>query len=832
MAEFIPHEAPAHEASRLPVAPPARLIGRDITLARIYTQIKDNKPVLVLGSPGIGKTALAATLASAYTERPGGVLYLLCGGDTLSELVVRVGRGLQVREAMTTENPLNAITPIAAALKETQPLLVLDGALDVEAVTEFVQRCASDIPVLLVADDELEGAWIPLRLGKLEPDQAVALFKQAAGIDSPDLDQEIGELASALNFTPFSLVIAAGAVQAGKITPRAFLESLPAIPGSSINAQLLALTGAFRALNSAQQGLMMITGAVFTGSATADMLSLIGGAPPEAIRSAMSQLVARHLVEETHRYGQSFYRMHPTTHTFMQTWLKGADRLDSLRAKVRDSVLQYARQHSAQGSRGQNALAAEMELFLATASWAADNGDRDTAAQLADAMMKAGTFVRERGYVYELLLLRRLSTSSTSAFPAYGVAPAAPDEDEEDEALDDIASAADEPSGDDEPEGTGDAIPATLLEGADDEEDGEEDVLNGEDEDEAVLTPAAHSEIAPLPFDSPIRPPAVDRRPEIEALLAEAKASEQASESDEALKTYAEALILQEGMGDNAGLLTTLESMARVAARSGSYQAAVTYANRGVRLAEEVNDGHNKPRLLALLGDARVQLGEPGEAAIAYEQALALVRERADRRAEGVLLFKLGFAQLDEKDTNEALATWQQALALFKSEGRRDYEGRALGGIGTAYSELARWPEAIDHFTQAVSIARSTGDEAELVLELSNLAYALVQNQQLGPAVTRYRQALHIAFESAEDGAIVNTIVELARLLVESPRYLGIAEMLVKTAQEYDAHDLDLKHLQERIEDERKAQPGLVELPVTGTAQEYAAKAWSNIDTP
>jgi tetratricopeptide (TPR) repeat protein len=766
--------------------------------------------VLVHGASGIGKSALAATLASAYAERPGGVLYLLCDGDTFSELIVRAGRALQVREAVTTENPLAAVASVADALNETQPLLVLDGVLDPEATSAFVQRCAAGLPVLLVNEEELEGDWMPLRLGKLEPDQAVTLFKQAAAIPSLDLDQEIGALASALSFTPFALTVAAGAVQAGKITPRAFLESLPAAPDSGVNAQLLALTGAFRALNSAQQGLMMVMGAVFTGAATAEMLSLIGGAPVDAIRGAMSQLVARHLVEHTQRYGQPYYRMHAITHTFMQTWLKGANRLDTLRAKVRDSVLQYARQHSAQGSRGQNALAAEMELFLATASWSASQGDRETAAQLADAMMKAGTFVRERGYVYELLLLRRLSTSSTSAFPAYGGAPDAAAEDDDLDADDEDDALADDAD---------DAIPAGLL----DDDDG----ADTEEEDEAVL---AAQNAAPLPFDSAPRPAPIDRRPEIEALLADARTAEQAGESDEALKDYAEALILQESMRDSAGLLTTLESMARVAARSGSYQAAVTYANRGVKMAEETDDDHNLPRLLALLGDARVQLGEPGEAATAYEQALELVRARSDSRAEGVLLFKLGFAQLDEKETQDALATWQESLALFRREGRRDYEGRALGGIGTAYSELGRWPEAIDHFTQAVAIARDTGDDAELVLELSNLGYALVQSQQLGAAVTRYRQALHVAFEADDTGGIVTTIVELARLLVESPRHLGVAEMLVKTGLQHDPGDLDLKQLQERIEDERDAQPDLNELPVTGSAQQYAAKAFDLID--
>ncbi|HYO89674.1 MAG TPA: tetratricopeptide repeat protein [Candidatus Limnocylindrales bacterium] len=814
MVEFTPHEAPAHESSSLPVAPPSKLIGRDITLGRIYTQIKDKKPVLVHGPAGIGKSALAATLASAYAEQPGGVLYLICGGDTLSELIVRTGRALQVREAVTTENPLNAAAPVAAALRQAQPLLVLDGLLDPEAVTEFVTRCAAGVPVLLVNDEELPGDWMPLRLGKLEPEQAVTLFKQAAGINSLDLDQEIGALASALSFTPFALTVAAGAVHASGTSPRAFLESLPSAPDSGVNAQLLALTGAFRALNSAQQGLMMVMGAVFTGAVTAEMLSLIGGAPVEAIRAAMSQLVARHLAEHTQRYGQVYYRMHPITHTFMQTWLKGANRLDSLRMKVRDSVLQYARQHSAQGSRGQNALAAEMELFLATADWAADAGDRDTAAQLATALMQAGTFVRERGYVYELLLLRRLSTSSTSAFPAYSGTPAASLDEDDDVDLDEI------------PDDAG------LLEDEDTLEDAADvpDDADGDEEDEAVLASEALGDGAPLPFDGPARA-TVDRRPEIDALLADAKTSEQSGDAEEALKDYAEALALLEGVQDSAGSLTTLESMARVAARSGNYQAAVNYANRGLKQAEESGDDHNKPRLLGFLGDARQQLGEAGEAVTAYEQALALVRARSDHRAEGVLLFKLGYAQLDDDHIEEALETWQESLALFKTEGRRDYEGRALGGIGTAYAEMGRWPEAIEHFTQAVAIARSTEDDAETLLELSNLAYALVQNQQLGPAVLRYRQALHLAFEADDAGSVIATVVELARLLVESPRHLAIAELLVNAALQYDPHDPDLKQLQERIEDERAALPDLALNPIAGTARDYAAKAFESIDS-
>ncbi|MFN8379509.1 MAG: tetratricopeptide repeat protein [Anaerolineae bacterium] len=830
MAEFTPLEAPAHEAKQLPVPPPSKLIGRDITLGRIYTQLKESKAVLVAGPAGIGKSALAATLASAYAEQPGGVLYLMCDSDTLSELIARAGRALRIPEATTTENPLGAESAVTAALKATQPLVILDGLLNPEATTEFVHRCANGVPVLLLNDQEFVGDWISIRLGKLEPDQAVTLFKQVAGINSLDLDTDIGTLSSVLNYTPLALTVAASAVREGKLAPKAFQDKLQQ-PDGNISAPILAITTAFGMLPQVQQGVLMLIGSVFTGTATLGMIQLLVGAQAEVTKGILEQLTARGLLESFTRYGQPAYRIHSTTRVLMTTALKSKNQLGTMRKKVAAAVLQYAKQHSAQGSRGQNALAAEMELILATASWAAEEGDRDTAAQLAAALMQAGTFVRERGYVYELLLLRRLSASSTSAFPAYSPPPTRPtpsapaaDEDEEEAIEGELDEEADDTLEEDEDlelTESGDQEPVAL-----DEEEADEDIEDAEEEG------AESEEPAPIPFDAPARTPSPERRQQVESLIAEARASEQSGDAEEALQDYAEALALSESGGDVPTQLALLEAMARVAARSENAQAAINYANRGIKLADESGDDHNKARLLGFLGDARQQLGESGEAVTAYEQALGMAREKGDRRGEGVLQFKLGYAQLDEGDIDQALETWQDALALFRAEGRRDYEGRALGGIGTAYSEQGRWPEAIEHFTQAVQIARETEDDAEALLELSNLAYALVQNNQLGTAVTRYRQALHLAYEEDDAGAVIATTVELCRLLVESPRHLAIAELLVNAALQYDPHDHDLKQLQERIEDEREAMPDLDLKPVGGTARDYAAKAWATIDQP
>src|SRR5690606_21445340 len=244
----------------------------------------------------------------------------------------------------------------------------------------------------------------------------------------------------------------------------------------------LALTASFRGLNNALQGLLLVLGATFTGAASAEMISLIGSAPQETITQALTMLVQRQLVERIYRYGQPYYRLHPITHAFTQSWLRGSNRLETLQDKVRDSVLEYARKYSTADSTAYDRLAAEMDLIVATARWSAESGNRDVANQLAVALMQAGDFVNERGYVYELLNVRRLAASSTSAFPAYSSPTPLPLEEVEDEELEE---AEDELVDEDEDLLDDDDYDDEMEDDMEDDKDLDED--EEEDEDEAVV---------------------------------------------------------------------------------------------------------------------------------------------------------------------------------------------------------------------------------------------------------------------------------------------------------------------------------------------------------
>ncbi|NWF71187.1 MAG: tetratricopeptide repeat protein [Chloroflexi bacterium] len=822
MSDFVSHEAPAREVAALPVLLTGKPVGRDTYLARVYAQLKVNQPVQLTGAAGSGKTQIAAALAGAYTQQPGGVLWLTVNRAPLEELLVRIGRAYNLRDVTSSENPLALVGSVASALMQHKPLLVLDGALDDTVAAEFISKCAQGLPLILIADTHIATVQPVIEVLPLDPQPAAVLYKQISGESD---DAAIAEVVQALAYHPFAITLLAAAARSSKQPTSLYAKALAQLPaGSAVNN---ALTIAFKSLSNALQGLLLMMSATYGGAASAEMLSMLSNAPLETAQQAGNILAAQFLLERSQRYGSPYYRLHPLTRAFAQNILRNSNRLEALQAKVRDTVLAYAQKYSSADPTAHNRLAAEMEAFLALAKTQADEGERGPANQLVLALMQAGDFVKVRGYVYELLRLRYFASGMTTAFPAYAApTPVRPivEDAEEDEAVEEES---------DEVFAVSAVLDEALMDAAGEEDEIDEELIEDTGAQEAV----AESEIELNTDNLPMLRAALtqarqrgDKDRQIAVLNAIGKAQVDQQMENEAIATYSEVLNLYESKDDDSGVLETLDTLSVLMTKTDNSQAAVLHATRGIKLAEQLDDADTRMHMLMTLGDARQQLGESGEAIRAYSQALEIARKRDDKQNEALSLFKLGYAQLDNGEPETAIATWEQALTMFREQRRREYEGRVLGGLGTANAELERWSEAINYHSSALHIAREVDDKEEEALQLNNLGHASVEAGQLGQAVLRYRQALHLAYLSGDRENIVTTIVDLARLLSRSARHLTVAELLIDDALRLEPTARDVRALKDRI----SAQIGGVDqetlIPVTGTAQDYAANAYKLLE--
>jgi tetratricopeptide (TPR) repeat protein len=460
-------------------------------------------------------------------------------------------------------------------------------------------------------------------------------------------------------------------------------------------------------------------------------------------------------------------------------------------------------------------------------------------------LLRADDFFKERGYLHDLLTLRDLSSGSTSAFPAWGNETTSALDDEEDDfdAIDDEEDEFDVVDDDDyDDENLEDVDEAqvntfrqSLLQADDDD-----------DEDEALpSTPVAR----PLPLEPVINAPLGNDPEQLRAALNQArqnrdltrqaqilttlgKALVAQDKTSEAITTYNDLVTVQETLGENDGLLDTLDMLSSLLVKTGSSQAAILHATRGAQLASERGQVEPRINMLLTLGDARQDLGESDNAVKAFSQALELSRNNDDMQHEALALYKLGYAHLDSGAPDQAIHTWEQAREMFKSQFKRDYEGRVLGGLGTAYAEQGRWTEAMGYYKSALYIAREVSDPEEESIQLSNLGQAQVEAGQLPEALLSYRQALHLAYQSDDRDNIVSAIVDLVRLMMRSNRLLGICQLLIQDAENLEPNDRDVVALSTQIEDKLAdaGARGVVQTPVNGTARDYAANAYALLE--
>ena len=814
MVNFSPLEAPVQNAKLLPVMHPGRPVGRDDLLKDVYLHLKNDRSVFLYGQSGVGKTALAAALANAYTGQPGGVLWLNVDNSTMAELVIRIGRAYQIGEITSSEVPAGMVGAAAATIAEHRPFIVLDGLLDEQVANEFIVKIAGNLPVLLVQDEEApaEGAWQAVEVGALVDTDAVVLFKQKAAIKDNSSDIDIYGIVKLLQYRPLPIVIAARAMVASKKSASEYFKILQQLVQSGKTPEEAAITASFMALTGALQGIVLMMGAIFGGQTSAQLLSMISNVPEQSAAQALDVLTQLHLVERYQRYEIPYYHLHSVVYEFAHDRLRQSEKLDALREKVRDAVLAYAERYSADTLDAHQRLAVEMDTFLRLAAWASEQGNREAANKLVVALTQAGDFVSTGGYLYELLQLRQYGAGDTQAFPAYDdVQPALPEDDDffiDDENYEDV-------------EAEDEADSAQLAQA--------EQLLR------TIEAGMAGSETIDI---TPLRTALADARQhgdterQIRLLKAIGKVQIDQHRENEAISTYTEVLQLYETAEDAANVLATLDMLSALLAKTDNSQAAILHASRGIKLAEEQSDEETKMHLLTTLGDARQQLGETEAAVQALTQALEIARKREDEQNEALILYKLGYAQLDDGDPQAAIDTWEQALKLFRSQSKRNYEGRTLGGLGTAYGELERWSEAIRFHTSALHIAREVGDREEEALQLNNLALANMKAENLPDALLRYRQALHLAYEQGNRDDIVSTIVDLVRLMLRSKRLLSICNLLVDDALHYDPNDHDVIDLKQQVQTAltQALANGVQLAEVKGTARDYARLAYEMLE--
>lgn len=384
------------ETARAWLKPPSRpriFEGRANEVARVLRPLLSGHPVQVRGEPGMGKTALLATVAGH--ERTRQRFRRIWWFDDPDRLDQTLALALNLPHVLTEPDPAQRWAALAGVLDD-HTLLIVDNLAEADprlemlfSLTEHVLVAIESAPRPLHRDESAPAEVVPdaegvVTLRALEGPAAMDALARHAGLeDIRRLRPQLLRLANALGNQPYALMLAgalircdglslddlerlivveppeparhAGASKSGDSpdgTDEA--EEAGSVPGSEpLDEQAPALVSLKRVLDVSvtalprdYQRLFAAFGAFpLTGAPLDGLCAVAGLANALAARRGVTMLADYGFVQRDHR-DPDLYVMHPVAHARAVTADHDHPAQSKFAKKMRAWALQYARAHA------------------------------------------------------------------------------------------------------------------------------------------------------------------------------------------------------------------------------------------------------------------------------------------------------------------------------------------------------------------------------------------------------------------------------------------------------------------------------------------------------
>ncbi|RAY12107.1 SARP family transcriptional regulator [Actinomadura craniellae] len=241
-----------------------------------------------------------------------------------------------------------------------------------------------------------------------------------------------------------------------------------------------------------------------------------------------------------------------------------------------------------------------------------------------------------------------------------------------------------------------------------------------------------------------------DRRVEAEILRQLGLAYWRSGQLPQALEHHRRALAMDRAGADLQGEAKTLNHLGFIFDRTGRAAEALGHQQRSADLYRQVDDRWGEGRALIGVGNAHRQLGSPRESLHHFQEALAVNREVRDRWGEGMALAGIGYACIHLDRHPEALTRFDEATALTREVGDRTGESLALAGRGLAHLVAGRPARAMDDFQHALTLTRDTGDRWTESLALTGKGMAQLATGGYAEAMSDFAYLLALTRDTGD----------------------------------------------------------------------------------
>ncbi|MDX1935429.1 MAG: CHAT domain-containing protein [Capsulimonadales bacterium] len=186
---------------------------------------------------------------------------------------------------------------------------------------------------------------------------------------------------------------------------------------------------------------------------------------------------------------------------------------------------------------------------------------------------------------------------------------------------------------------------------------------------------------------------------------------------------------------------------------------------KALALARQKDDKRGVADSLRRLGSVSEDLQRRSDALTLQEQALVLYRELNDRRSQAGTLSNIAGLYRRMQQGEKAIDRFRQALTIFREIDDRFWVANTLHGMGITYNMMSRPKEAIAVYEEALSLFRKEKTSQSQTMEasvLTNLGNVYVEMGETQRAAKYYEEALPLHRTLKHTENVANTLGGIA----------------------------------------------------------------------
>ena len=314
---------------------PRRFVGREDLIEDVQELLDDNEHILLHGFGGMGKSALAATIAAQrIDENKGIVIWIRMGAAEADSVFEAIGHAFGQSQQIASVTGVARNQAIRHLLTENKGLLVLDDVWNGNALSQVVKALPRQMPLLVTSRQRFPLDEI-IEVGRLSKEEALKiLIYHSRQRDLKD-SKEAEQLCDVLGYHAFALEIAGKTMKVYNFTPSELLLrieetphdlSMPAGFGELGRKGIKSLLDAsVDVLSKELYDAFFAFGGMFEPSTTAELLALVMQCETEDIEHRLQELTQRGLVNVTIEQETPLYRLHDLAYSYVRTMYQNKD---------------------------------------------------------------------------------------------------------------------------------------------------------------------------------------------------------------------------------------------------------------------------------------------------------------------------------------------------------------------------------------------------------------------------------------------------------------------------------------------------------------------------